>query len=49
MEQVEKVLPILKESSSILSIFAGRIFDYGKDAIKIMTKINQKVKNNSSS
>ena len=48
MEQVEKVLPILKESNSILSIFAGRIFDCGKDAIEIMKKINQKVKNNSS-
>ena len=43
IDQVRKILPILKNTSSILSIFAGRIFDCGVDAIKIMREINEEV------
>ena len=43
IDQVRKILPILKNTSSILSIFAGRIFDCGVDAINIMREINEEV------
>lgn len=39
LEQIKKVLPILEKSNSILSVFAGRIFDCGKDANKLMREI----------
>jgi len=39
LEQIKKVLPILEKSNSILSVFAGRIFDCGKDANKLMKEI----------
>jgi len=47
INQVRKILPILKDTSSILSIFAGRIFDCGIDAIKVMRDINEEVHKNS--
>lgn len=47
INQVKKILPILKDTSSILSIFAGRIFDCGIDAIKVMRDINEEVHKNS--
>ena len=43
IDQVREILPILKNTSSILSIFAGRIFDCGVDAIKVMRDINEEV------
>tara|TARA_B100000989_G_C19529270_1_gene468728 strand:+ start:557 stop:1252 length:696 start_codon:yes stop_codon:yes gene_type:complete len=46
-EQVIEILPIIKDTKSILSVFAGRIFDCGHDAIEIMKKINENVKSNS--
>ena len=46
-EQIDKILPIVKNTNTILSVFAGRIFDCGKDANQIMKKICEKVKNNS--
>ena len=39
IDQIKKILPILNKSSSILSVFAGRIFDCGKDANKLMKEI----------
>ena len=45
--QVKEILPIIKDTNSILSVFAGRIFDCGQNAIEIMKKINENVKNNS--
>ena len=46
-EQIDKILPIVKDTNAILSVFAGRIFDCGKDANQIMKEICEKVKNNS--
>jgi len=36
--QVKEILPILKDSKAILSIFSGRIFDIGIDAKNIFAK-----------
>ncbi len=47
LEQIMKILPIIKNHQHILSIFAGRIFDTGLNAFKIMKEINLKVKKNS--
>ena len=44
LEQIMKILPIIKNHQHILSIFAGRIFDTGLNAFKIMKEINLKVK-----
>ena len=41
--QVKEILPIIKDTNSILSVFAGRIFDCGQNAIEIMKKINENV------
>ena len=46
-EQIKTILPIVKETKTILSVFAGRIFDCGKDANKIMSEICQNVRSNS--
>ncbi len=43
IEQINKILPILENTNSILSVFAGRIFDCGINAIEIMKNINDKV------
>ncbi len=43
IDQVKNILPVLKDSETILSIFAGRIFDCGINAIKIMQTINERV------
>lgn len=47
IEQIERVLPIIKDTETILSVFAGRIFDCGQDANKIMTEICKFVKSES--
>ena len=47
IEQIRKILPIVKNKNAILSVFAGRIFDCGKDANKIMKEICHEVKNSS--
>jgi len=44
MPQIEEVLPAVKETETILSVFAGRIFDCGQDAAKLMKEISLKVK-----
>jgi transaldolase len=43
INQVKYVLPILKESNAIISVFAGRIFDIGIDAVKITKEISEYV------
>lgn len=43
IDQVKKILPVLENTNSILSIFAGRIFDCGINAINIMKNINIEV------
>ena len=47
MEQVKKILPSIKSNNSIISVFAGRIFDIGIDATQIMKDIARYVHNNS--
>ncbi len=46
-DQIKKILPVIKNTETILSIFAGRIFDCGIDAIEIMKSINEMVHKNS--
>ncbi len=48
LDQIKKILPSIKNTSSILSIFAGRLYDSGIDAKKKMTEINNYVHQNSS-
>jgi transaldolase len=45
--QILEILPIIKNTNSILSVFVGRIFDCGIDAVDIMSQINEKVKSES--
>ena len=47
IEQIKEILPTVKNTNSILSVFAGRIFDCGQDANKIMKEICSYVKTNS--
>lgn len=47
LDQIKKVLPIVKDTNTILSVFAGRIYDCGVDACEIMEKICNEVKANS--
>jgi len=44
LNQINKILPIVNSTSSILSVFAGRIFDCGIDANKLMSEISNKIK-----
>jgi len=46
--QIKKILPIVKNTNSILSVFAGRIFDCGQNANKIMMDICKQVRDESS-
>lgn len=46
-EQIEKILPILEKTETILSVFAGRLYDIGIDAKEEMVKICKYVHNNS--
>ncbi len=45
IEQIKKIIKVIKNTNTILSIFAGRIFDIGKDAnkefLEMSTLINQ--------
>ena len=47
LEQIKEIIEIVKESSSILSIFAGRIYDCGIDAKIKVQEMNKFIKNNS--
>ena len=46
-KQIKTILPIVKNSNCILSIFAGRIYDCGFDAKKEMRIMNNFIKKNS--
>ena len=45
-DQIKKILPIVKNTNAILSVFAGRIADTGKDPIPIMNDCLKAMKNN---
>jgi len=47
MSQVREILPILRNSNAILSIFSGRIFDIGLDAAKIFSEMTKYIHENS--
>lgn len=47
LRQVKKILPIIENTKTILSIFAGRIYDTGVDANEIMKSICKLVHKNS--
>lgn len=47
LEQIKEIIEIVKESTSILSIFAGRIYDCGIDAKIKVQEMNKFIKNNS--
>jgi len=47
IDQILKILPIIRDTKNILSVFAGRIFDTGLNAFNVMKEINLKVKENS--
>ena len=48
LEQIKKVLPIVKDTKTILSVFAGRIYDSGIDASELMKEICDLVNTQSS-
>lgn len=48
LDQIKKILPSIKNTSAILSIFAGRLYDSGIDAKEKMVEINNYVHENSS-
>ena len=48
LDQIQKILPTIKNTSAILSIFAGRLYDSGIDAKEKMVEINNYVHQNSS-
>ena len=47
ISQVKEILPILKDSKAILSIFSGRIFDIGLDAAKVFGEMAKYIHENS--
>ena len=47
ISQVREILPILKNSKAILSIFSGRIFDIGLDAKKVFSEMTKYIHENS--
>ena len=48
LDQIQKILPTIKNTSTILSVFAGRLYDSGIDAKEKMVEINNYVHQNSS-
>lgn len=47
INQVKTILPTLKHTESIISVFSGRLFDVGLDAVKITGNIAEFVHENS--
>lgn len=47
MEQIRKILPTIKDSNAIISVFAGRLFDVGLDAKEIMKDMAEFIHSNS--
>ena len=45
--QIKKILPIIKNTQTILSIFVGRIYDIGKNGSDYFNKSNKIIKANS--
>ena len=47
LEQIKSILPIIKDTKTILSVFAGRLYDIGVDAKKEVGNITNFVHDNS--
>jgi transaldolase len=47
VSQVETILPVLRQSHSIISVFAGRLFDIGIDAVEATRTIVDRVRSES--
>lgn len=47
IDQIKKILPTIKDSNAIISVFAGRLFDIGLDAKEIMKDIAEYIHSNS--
>tara|TARA_B100000575_G_C23093526_1_gene630533 strand:- start:703 stop:1398 length:696 start_codon:yes stop_codon:yes gene_type:complete len=47
IEQIKHILPTIKDSNAIISVFAGRLFDVGLDAKKIMQEMAEYIHSNS--
>ncbi|MDC3270722.1 transaldolase, partial [Alphaproteobacteria bacterium] len=47
LDQIKSILPIIKNTKTILSVFAGRLYDIGIDAKKELKIITNYVHNNS--
>ncbi len=47
IDQIKKILPEIKNTKTILSIFSGRLFDIGLDAYKLFNEMNNHVHDNS--
>ena len=47
LDQIKKIIKTVQNSESILSIFAGRIYDCGVDAKQKVKEMNEFIKNNS--
>jgi len=47
IDQIKEIIEVVKDSESILSIFAGRIYDCGIDAKEEMKNMNKFIKDNS--
>ena len=48
VDQIRLILPEIKDTKTIISVFAGRLYDIGLDAAIITREISKLVKNNSS-
>jgi transaldolase len=46
-DQVQEFLSVMSETNSIISVFSGRLFDIGKNAVEVTGKIADFVHNNS--
>lgn len=47
IDQIEEIISVVKDTNTILSIFAGRIFDIGKDANKEFLDMSNLIKKKS--
>ena len=47
IEQIKKILPIIQDTNTIISVFAGRLFDIGLDAKKLMAEMSEYIHDNS--
>ena len=47
LEQIDHILPKIKNTNTILSVFSGRIFDIGLDAVKVFGEMAKYIHENS--